>query len=281
MTSLPKPPFFSRNHLTSILRNNDQLAKTVPNMTGQEPLTALFRAIVSIYFEEVTDEDREAISEIDLEEPSEIPLELAVPAIKVAAEDSSRLQALRFAYQNLQHVPTTIEDNLILLLIESLEYNELWSSGQYRTGIMRAASFYESFLIDECNLGPNNRLYDAIKSAADEDFLSEKEERVLQFLREIRNDCGHNAWLKNEYHQEVVMMACFAALTVTNSIRGGIVDNQLAEIGESPMERDSSSNLTPIVQNVESRYNWEWDEDQRRYDPVKNWSPPEDEDPYF
>jgi hypothetical protein len=250
-------------------------------MPGRDPLTTLFRAIISIYFEEVTDEDREAIAGIDLEEPGEIPLELAVPAIKVAAEDVSRLQALRLAYQNLQHVHTTIEDDIILLLIESLEYNELWRSGQYRSGIMRAASFYESFLIDQCDLDPSISLYGAIKSAADANLLSEQEERALQFLREVRNDCGHNAWLQNEYHQEIIMMACFAALTVTNSIRGGIVDEQLAEIEESTMERSSSSNLTTVVQNIESRYNWVWDENQRRYQPVTHWSPPEDEDPYF
>ena len=206
-------------------------------MSGQDPLTTLFRAIVSIYFEEVTD-------------------------------------------QNLQHVHTTIEDNLILLLIESLEYNELWESGQYRTGIMRAASFYQSFLIDECDLESDIGLYDAIRSAAAEGFLSEDEERVLQFLREVRNDCGHNTWLRNEYHEETIMLACFAALTVTDSIRGGIVDNQLTELGESPMERNSPSNLTTIIQNVEERYNWEWDEDQRRYDPI-HWSPSENEEPFF
>jgi len=249
-------------------------------MSGQDPLVTLFRAIVSIYFEEVTEEDREAISDIDLEEPGEIPLELAVPVIKVAAEDINHLQALRLAYQNLQRTHTTIDDNIILLLIESLEYNKLWRLGQSRTGIMRAASFYESFLIEECNLEPNNSLYDAIKSAAEVGYITEEGERVLQFLREVRNDCGHNAWLTNEYHQEIIMLACFAALTVTNSIRGRIVDEQMVEIGESPMERDSSSNITTIVENIEDRFNWSWNEDQRRYDPVQ-WSPPEDEEPYF
>lgn len=249
-------------------------------MSGQDSLATLVEAIVSIYLEEVTDEDREAISGIDLEEPGEIPLELAVPAVKVAAEDISRLQALRLAYQNLQRTHSAIDDNLILLLIEWLEYSELWCSGQYRTSIMRAASFYQSFLTENCDFESNIGLHNAIKLAADENFLSEEEERVLQFIREVRNDCGHNAWLKNEYHEEIVMMACFAALAVTNSIRQEITNVELAEIGELPIYESSSTNLAAIIGNIEERYNWRWDENERRYDPVQ-WSPSEDEEPYF
>lgn len=249
-------------------------------MSEPEPLATVFRAIDAIYSEDVTDEDREQISDINLEEPGTIPLDRAIAAIKVVAEDFSRIQALRLAYQNLRHFEPTIDDKIFLLYIEYREYANLWESGEARTAIMRAASFFETFLIEECNLSQDTKLYWAIRSASDEGFLTFEEEKALQFLREVRNDCGHNAWLQTEYHQEIIMNAAFTAIVVTNSIRARIMNERLAEIGESRVDRDSS-NLSSIVQSIENRYNWEWEEDNRRYEPNSQWSPPEDENPYF
>ena len=245
-------------------------------MSSSDPVVTLLRAICSIYLEEVTKEDREQVREIDLAEPGEIETEKVVSLIKVAAEDYSRTQAIKFAYNNLQRFERTFNDDVIILIIESFEYRELWQSGQPRTCIMRAASFFESYLIEKCALSPNTNLYHAINHAADAGLISSNEQRLLQFIREVRNDCGHNAWLKQDYHYEILSNTALAAVKVVRSIRMNRVDEYIEGILDNE-NRPTEQNLSEIVEALENRYRWEWDDENQRYEPIEDWVPPEDE----
>jgi len=231
------------------------------------------QAIDSIYNEEVREEDREMAVSVEPGGSERVRTEQVIPTAKTIAEDVNRYEALRFIYKNWERIAgEAFDPDLAMLLIESNELLTLWTSKDYHSCVIRACSFFEDYFIDTTGISEQSSFSSAINAAASRDIITEDEKRLFHFVREVRNDCGHNAWLQIEYPMEVVVFAC----TTSNFLVGELMERKLSEYSpdiDTPVEAEPHHFLSKLMED----FQWACTEDNGNisWDAPDNWTHPE------
>jgi hypothetical protein len=208
------------------------------------------RAIQAIYEEEVTAEDRSKAVDVSIGETATLSPEQLVPTAKVLGEDH-RFEALKFIYKNWERVEGELFDETVpMLLIEMYELHRLWRSREEHTCIMRACSFFQSYLYKQVDVSPETGLAGIIDSAASNDVITTDEQKLYHFVREVRNECGHNAWLDLDYPREHLVFAC----TTSNFLLQELADRKLTEMGAESM--DGEAEAAHFVRKAEEDFQW-------------------------
>lgn len=245
------------------------LPERVLSMASAEPI--FIRAIEAIYDEEVTEEDRENAVNVSNGETARISRDQMIPTIKVIAEDHHRYEALRIIYKNWEHAAgDEFDPKMPMLLIEMRELHLLWVSRQEHTCVMRACSFFESHLSDIVDVHPSTNFGSLIDAASSRDIITTDEQKLFHFVREVRNECGHNSWLDLGYPRELLIFAC----TTSNFLIGELADRRLAEMGVELT--DFETEPRHFLRKLENDFQWTCTEEdgQIEWEHPESWTHP-------
>lgn len=142
----------------------------------------------------------------------------------------------------------------IITMVEICELNRLLETNQFMGVNIHLCSFLENYLEDEANTEASS-LYYQIRTARDEDVLTEEQEQLAQFIREVRNDAAHNFWLETEWSFVIHEFAAIAGIT--------LLDDMLEEMGVSSMPVDPELSLNNAIRVIEAEFEFEWLQDDR------------------
>ena len=145
----------------------------------------------------------------------------------------------------------------MLTLIEISEVEEHVEERRPMEAIMRLCSYLDN-LLEEENDGDSGSLYYRIQTAADEDFFTEQEEKLAQFIRDVRNDAGHNFWVETEMSYAIHDLAAIVSIT--------LLDRILRKKGITSWPVQSQIGIGSALRVVESEFGFIWDSDEREWD---------------
>ena len=139
-----------------------------------------------------------------------------VERFKYVLKTQGRTGALYAIIGNLKQLYPEEEHHKLLLFVELSATKRLLEQREPFSALMRGATFLEKILgkrvSSESNLGY------LIQEAADDNVLSDEQEMLAQFVRECRNDAGHNFWLDTEYNYIIHEHAVRTQFTLFDSL---------------------------------------------------------------
>jgi hypothetical protein len=142
--------------------------------------------------------------------------EEAVKRIKYLLKTQGRTGVLYSLIGNLKAIYPDDEEHKILLFVEMSECQHLLETNEPFAALVRGATFLEKTLSER--LSSSSGLAYLIQEAADADVISNEQEMLAQFVRECRNDAGHNFWLDTEYSYVIHEHAVHSQITLLDSL---------------------------------------------------------------
>jgi len=140
----------------------------------------------------------------------------AVERMKYLLKTQGRTGTLYSLIGNLKHFHDDDEENKILLFVELSECQHFLEINEPFAALMRGATFLEKTLGER--LSSSSRLAFLIQEAKDNELISTEQEQLAQFVRECRNDAGHNFWLETEYSYVVHEHAVHTLICLLDSL---------------------------------------------------------------
>ena len=243
------------------------------------------QALESVYLEQPTESDYE-LSVIERSggdqtvEPADVDFDRVVPTAKVLSSEYGRFDAVRFLYHYWSNDETPTHEDFdtqeALAGIELLELAKLRLTGREHSGIIRACSFFQFHFKTEINsdstmsnIDADEDLNDTIVAARKRNIITEEQECLYHFIRKVRNECAHNAWVTSDIPIGMLYSACqcgeYLLVKLINSKQG-------VSSGDWFMGT-STSELLRIIEEE-----WGWNLDQS--DGNVSWTPPDEYDNY-
>ena len=140
----------------------------------------------------------------------------AIESLKYVLKTQGRTGALYAVVGTLKQLYPEEEYHKLLLFVELSATKDLLEQKEPFSALIRGATFLEKALGErvssESNLGY------LIQEAVDDNVLSDKQEMLAQFVRECRNDVGHNFWLETEYNYVIHEHAVRTQFTLLDSL---------------------------------------------------------------
>lgn len=224
------------------------------------------KAISAIYDDEVTETDYKNAVDVSSGETASVHPDCVIATAKVVAEESHRYESLRFIYKNWERLGGGIfEAWLPMVLIEWHELKLLWQRREVHTCVIRACSFLQSYFSNTLDVSDETDFGPLIDSAASRDAISQDERKLYHFVREVRNECGHNAWLDLDYPQELLNFACMASIFLIQELS----ERVLADLGGTSSE--SAADADYFLQKAKRDFQWSCVVE----DGAVKWTPPE------
>ncbi|NHN60451.1 MULTISPECIES: hypothetical protein [Halorussus] len=150
------------------------------------------------------------------------------------------------------------------LFVETMEIEQLADIGQHHTAVMRAASLFEHYFKDHPDL-PNRDKSTAwyANRAEDADLISSEDRKLVHFVIELRNDAGHQTWLKTKYDYGTFSLGSIAATKLV----GDLMIQEAAKVDESVLKRDSGQNLNSqeLIEKIETDFGWVYDGGRKKW----------------
>ncbi|TKX42299.1 hypothetical protein EXE41_17480 [Halorubrum sp. SD690R] len=142
--------------------------------------------------------------------------EEALETIKWQLKNLGRTGTLYSLIGNLKTLFPDDEEHKLLLFVELSECQHFLEQDEPFAALIRGATFLEKALGER--LSSSSDLAYLIQEASDEDIISTEEEKLAQFVRECRNDAGHNFWLETEFSYVVHEHAVLTLICLLNSL---------------------------------------------------------------
>ncbi|QAU11653.1 hypothetical protein EKH57_02105 [Halorubrum sp. BOL3-1] len=140
----------------------------------------------------------------------------AVETIKWQLNNLGRTGTLYSLIGNLKVLYPDDEEQKLLLFVELSECQHFLERDEPFAALIRGATFLEKTLSER--LSSSSDLAYLIQEARDEGVISTKEEALAQFVRECRNDAGHNFWLETEFSYVVHEHAVLTLICLLDSL---------------------------------------------------------------
>jgi hypothetical protein len=144
----------------------------------------------------------------------------------------------------------------ILTMVEICEVDRLVAKNQFMEANIRLCSYLDN-LLKERNQKQDGSLYWRIQTAQDEGFFSDEQERLAQFIRDVRNDAAHNFWLETEWSFVIHEFAGIAGITLLHDL--------LIDMGVSSWSVKPDLEIGNTFRVIEDEFGFEWDEDEREW----------------
>lgn len=175
--------------------------------------------------------------------------EEAIERIKYILKTQGRTGVLYPLIGNLRAFYPDEEENKLLFYVELSEANRLLEIREPFAALLRGCSFFEKILSER--LGSTSSLAELIEEAADAGEMTEEEERLAQFVRECRNDAGHNFWLETEYSYVVHEHGVISLLALLESMLASWFSTRWGTV---------PPRLTPerCLRIIEQEFSFEW-----------------------
>jgi hypothetical protein len=222
-----------------------------------DDITRFLGAIEEVYTGEITERDRERAVRVEAGGTSTVSSHQIIPTAKVTAAEHGRHEALEFIYKNWSHVGGPLFDAKVpLVLIEMYEIMELRDTKQFHTGVIRACSFFESFFAETLDVSSNATLGSLIDAAAAREVISQDERKLYHFVREVRNECGHNTWLDLDHSVELLSFSDMVAVHLIQELADYIFTALEDQIAEKIGNRESNYDADDVVEMIEAKFQW-------------------------
>jgi hypothetical protein len=143
------------------------------------------------------------------------------------------------------------EDLLIFLTVELSELNLCLEQDHVTPALMRTGSFLQQCFNERMSI--DERLYHAIKTAADADEITDSQLKLAQFIRVCRNDVAHNFSYDTEYDFRVHDHAAICAVTLLNSLKDSWFDFHWYVENRLSVEN--------CIRVIEGEFEFEWIQD--------------------
>lgn len=140
----------------------------------------------------------------------------AVERIKYLLKTQGRTGTLYSLVGNLKQLHDDDDEHKLLLFVELSECQHFLETDEPFAALMRGATFLEKTLGER--LSSSSSLAFLIQEAKDNDVISTEQEQLAQFVRECRNDAGHNFWLETEYSYVVHEQAVHTLICLLDSL---------------------------------------------------------------
>jgi hypothetical protein len=154
------------------------------------------------------------------------------------------------------------------LFVETMEIEQLTEIGQHHTAVIRAGSLFEHYLRDHSEL-PNSDRSTAwyANRAEDANMISKEDRKLIHFVVELRNDAGHQTWMRTKYDYGVFSLGGIVA----TKLSGDLMIQEASKVDESVLDRDPNkeSNSKDFIKIIEQDFGWVYDEG------IKKWRAPE------
>lgn len=187
---------------------------------------------------------------------------------------NGRWRTLQTIYQNFvkqQSAGGTLDEWYFVSMAEFAEVQRLAQNEEFDTAIIRGCSFVEHFLDDNVDWeryappeldreeGPS--FAELINFSREAGFLDDRDQKLLHFVREVRNHTAHHAWLKKDVEAGLVLLASRALLYVINRLMEERSSRDGLELPEFEAEPELAEQY---IDRVEEDFGWTY-QDYRSY----------------
>ncbi|ELZ45638.1 hypothetical protein C464_11990 [Halorubrum coriense DSM 10284] len=167
--------------------------------------------------------------------------------------------ALVWVVGNMFQYFGTDKRHQIITMVEICEMDRLVSNNQFIQANIHLCSYLGQYLKEQ-NDEQDSNLYYRIQTARDEEVFSEQQERLAQFLRDVRNDAAHNFWLETEWSFVIHEFAGIVAIT--------LLDDVLRDLGITSWPVEPNLSWGNVFRVIEDEFGFEWDEDEREWSDI-------------
>lgn len=188
--------------------------------------------------------------------------------------ESNRWRALQTIFRNFdrqREAGGQLDDWYFVAMAEFAEIQRLLQAEEFDTAIIRGCSFADHFLEDNVNWfrytpiefetdrDPN--FAELINFVRKEGFIDRRDQKLLHFVREVRNHTAHHAWLKKDLEFEVLVLANRALLYEINRFIEEKASRDEVDIPEFEAEPELAEEYLRVV---EEEFGWKYQE-HRKY----------------
>ncbi|KZN23690.1 hypothetical protein A4G99_12505 [Haladaptatus sp. R4] len=162
----------------------------------------------------------------------------------------------------------------VLTMVEISEVEEHTDNRRPLEAIIRFCSYLDNLLKEENNES-DSKLYYRIQTASDEELFTEEQEKLAQFIRDVRNDASHNFWIETEMSYAIHDFAAISSIT--------FLEKLLHQIGVTKWHVESRISIENALRVIEEEFEFDWDPDERewcngpreKYVHIVEWEDPE------
>jgi len=157
------------------------------------------------------------------------------------------------------------------LLVETMEIEELAQIGQHHTAVIRAGSLFEHYFREHPDLPDRDKSTAWYANRAeDTGILSKKDRKLTHFVIKLRNDAGHQTWMKTKYDYGTFSLGGIVA----TKLSGDLMIQEAAKVDDSVLEHDSGQNQDPqeFLDIVEQDFGWVYDEGRKKWRAIEQRS---------
>lgn len=193
--------------------------------------------------------------------------------------ENGRWRTLQTIYRNYDQQRAAggeLDQWYFLTMAEFAEIQRLLQGEEFDTAIVRGCSFTEHFLDDNVDwfrytpfeFGSDDEASFAqlINFVTKEGFVDDRVQKLLHFVRQVRNHTAHHAWLNKEIEIELVLLAGRAQLYVLDRLLDEKATRDDIDLPEFDTEPER---VERYIQRIEEEFGWKYS-DHRKY-----WAIPE------
>lgn len=179
------------------------------------------------------------------------------------ANKNGKVAALRYLYDEFQALNHEYTKWHFLSVVETNDMQVLADLNQRRTAITRGTSFFEQYFKSNLGIDPGEHtsLAGLIDDAEQAGLITKLEQKILQFVRELRNDVAHYTWLDPKFNDSLLHLSVEALLYVV----GNIMIREHSQHTEIVDDPTNDFDPNELVNDFENESGWVYDERDNRW----------------
>ena len=188
-------------------------------------------------------------------------------------DEYGKWTALETIYQNFERQRLSggeLGEWPFVAVAEFAEVQYLVQDNEYGSAILRGCSFFEDFLEEEVDWATHDiedvsgvSFAQTINCAADEGLINPDEQRLLHFVRQVRNEMAHHAWLRNDIRRELALCANRATLLLIDRL----LQQRAEQDGVNIPTFDADDEFVDELFETINEHGWWYDEMNRHWHP--------------
>jgi hypothetical protein len=188
-------------------------------------------------------------------------------------DEYEKWTALETIYRNFERQRRAggeLDEWYFIAVAEFAEVQHLVNANEYGSAILRACSFLEDFLQDEVDWREYTSDEESEISFAqlinwshEEGIVQRDEQRLLHFVRQVRNEMAHHAWLRNDIPRELALLANRVSLLLIDHL----LQYKAEGDGVDVPTFDAGSEFTDELFDTINEHEWWYDEMRQHWHP--------------
>lgn len=190
-------------------------------------------------------------------------------------QERGRWQALQTIYRNYidqLNAGGQLDEWYFVGMAEFAEIQRLLRNEEFDTALLRGSSFVEHFLQDDVDWlrgAPAEYSRDdepsfakLINFSRKAGFIDDLDQKLLHYIREVRNTSAHHAWLKSGLDPKLARVAARTLLFEIQRLLAEKADSEGIPIPDFDIRRERAKSF---VATIEDDYQWTYNAHQKRW----------------